>query len=176
MHWRLKHKGKRECIENSGGKTLSYDANQGIRILEIDGYAFKDINGNGELDVFEDWRCPLSERIKDFVGKYHLYQKEGILYYPHGKLILPMEFYEEFESVHVRRLIMQLDESEDVFYIMEHSMIAVFILMMDNDYGVKKGGYLLDVLLRGMKLKVLENMAYTIVEVLQGYLSIAYNS
>lgn len=71
---------------------------------------------------------------------------------------------------------MQLDESEDVFYIMEHSMIAVFILMMDNDYGVKKGGYLLDVLLRGMKLKVLENMAYTIVEVLQGYLSIAYNS
>ena len=55
-------------------------------------------------------------------------------------------------------------------------MIAVFILMMDNDYGVKKGGYLLDVLLRGMKLKVLENMAYTIVEVLQGYLSIAYNS
>ena len=48
MHWILKHKGKGECIENNGGKTLSYDANQGIQILEIDGYAFKDINGNGD--------------------------------------------------------------------------------------------------------------------------------
>ena len=77
MHWILKHKGKGECIENNGGKTLSYDANQGIRILEIDGYAFKDINGNGELDVFEDWRCPLSERIKDFVESITFIKKKG---------------------------------------------------------------------------------------------------
>ena len=27
-------------------------------IIEVDGYQFKDLNDNGELDPYEDWRAP----------------------------------------------------------------------------------------------------------------------
>ena len=48
-------------VENpNGGATLSYAADGAIELLEVkdgnDTLAFKDLNGNGELDTFEDWR------------------------------------------------------------------------------------------------------------------------
>ena len=43
-------------VVNEGGKTLGYDPNSGVTLLEDDGFAFKDLNKNGELDVYEDWR------------------------------------------------------------------------------------------------------------------------
>lgn len=43
-------------IVNEGGATLGYSKDSGLQIIEADGYAFKDLNGNGELDVYEDWR------------------------------------------------------------------------------------------------------------------------
>lgn len=30
-----------------------------VAILEQDGYRFKDLNKNGALDAYEDWRLPL---------------------------------------------------------------------------------------------------------------------
>ncbi len=32
------------------------------KIIQVDGYAFKDLNGNGKLDLFEDWRQPVDTR------------------------------------------------------------------------------------------------------------------
>ncbi len=43
-------------VTNEGGKTLGYSKSSGVTILEVDGYAFKDLNRNGELDTYEDWR------------------------------------------------------------------------------------------------------------------------
>ena len=34
------------------------------KIIQVDGYAFKDLNGNGKLDLFEDWRQPVDVRAK----------------------------------------------------------------------------------------------------------------
>jgi len=34
-------------------------------ILEVDGLKFKDLNGNGQLDVYEDWRQDVDARVKD---------------------------------------------------------------------------------------------------------------
>ena len=34
MQWKLTHKHNHACIENKGGKTLSYDPNLGIQIIE----------------------------------------------------------------------------------------------------------------------------------------------
>ncbi len=48
-------------IINEGGKNIAYSPNSGVKILEVDGYAFKDLNGNGVLDPYEDWRLPLEE-------------------------------------------------------------------------------------------------------------------
>ena len=34
------------------------------KIIQVDGYAFRDANGNGKLDLYEDWRQPVDERAK----------------------------------------------------------------------------------------------------------------
>ena len=38
-------------------------------ILEVDRYAFKDLNRNGTLDVYEDWRQPALARAKDLAAQ-----------------------------------------------------------------------------------------------------------
>ena len=43
-------------VTNEGGKTLGYSKSSGVSIIEVDGYAFKDLNRNGQLDTYEDWR------------------------------------------------------------------------------------------------------------------------
>ena len=37
-------------------------------ILEIDGLLFRDLNANGELDPYEDWRLPIDERVDNLVS------------------------------------------------------------------------------------------------------------
>ncbi|HJA28319.1 MAG TPA: glycoside hydrolase family 3 C-terminal domain-containing protein [Candidatus Olsenella pullicola] len=32
------------------------------KIIQVNGYAFKDLNGNGKLDLYEDWRQPAADR------------------------------------------------------------------------------------------------------------------
>ena len=34
------------------------------KIIQVDGYAFKDLNGNGKLDLYEDWRQSNEDRAK----------------------------------------------------------------------------------------------------------------
>ena len=50
-------------------------------ILEIDGYAFKDLNGNGELDVYEDWRRSVPERAEDLASKLPIERICGLMLY-----------------------------------------------------------------------------------------------
>lgn len=56
-------------VTNENGATLGYSADSGVKIIEVDGYAFKDLNKNGELDVYEDWRVDDKTRAKDLAGK-----------------------------------------------------------------------------------------------------------
>ena len=41
-------------------------------IIEVDGYQFKDLNDNGELDPYEDWRLTPEERADDLLAKMSL--------------------------------------------------------------------------------------------------------
>ena len=43
-------------LHQKGGKSISYCPESGVQLLYDKGYAFKDLNRNGELDVYEDWR------------------------------------------------------------------------------------------------------------------------
>ena len=52
-------------IENEGGETLGLSQTSGVKIIEDDGFAFKDLNQNGTLDVYEDWRKPVEERAQN---------------------------------------------------------------------------------------------------------------
>ena len=56
-------------VTNEGGETLGYSKDSGVKLVEQDGYAFKDLNGNGELDVYEDWRNDDKTRADDLASK-----------------------------------------------------------------------------------------------------------
>ncbi len=71
-------------VDNPGdGPTLSYGAESGITLLEeeIDGatYAFKDMNANGELDTWEDWRVEATERAADLADDMSIEQIAGLM-------------------------------------------------------------------------------------------------
>ncbi|AIW15760.1 glycoside hydrolase family 3 N-terminal domain-containing protein [Vibrio tubiashii] len=48
-------------------------------LLNVDGYQFRDSNGNGSLEPFEDWRLTPNERAQDLVGRMTLDEKAGMM-------------------------------------------------------------------------------------------------
>lgn len=44
-------------------------------VIDADGYQFKDLNDNGELDPYEDWRLTAEERAEDLLGRMDVTQK-----------------------------------------------------------------------------------------------------
>ena len=51
-------------------------------LVEADGLYFKDLNDNGQLDPYEDWRLTTDERIEDLVGRMTTVEKAGMLLIP----------------------------------------------------------------------------------------------
>ncbi|MBO5962837.1 MAG: hypothetical protein J6Q01_06835, partial [Alistipes sp.] len=68
-------------ITQQGGRTLGYNQNSGVEILEVEGYAFKDLNRNGKLDKYEDWRLPSKERAEDLASQLSLEEIAGLMLY-----------------------------------------------------------------------------------------------
>ena len=56
-------------VTNEGGATLGYSEKSGVSLLQVDGYAFKDLDRDGELDVYEDWRQDVDTRAKDLASQ-----------------------------------------------------------------------------------------------------------
>ena len=79
--WKENDKGTFKLITNEGGQTLGYSATSGIKILTVDQLAFKDLNKNGKLDPYEDWRLPVDERAKDLAAKLSVEQIAGLMLY-----------------------------------------------------------------------------------------------
>lgn len=48
-------------------------------ILTIAGKRFRDLNKNGRLDRYEDWRLPVAQRIDDLVAKMTVAEKAGLM-------------------------------------------------------------------------------------------------
>lgn len=51
-------------------------------VLEVDGYQFIDLNGNGELDVYEDWRQDAETRANDLVSQMTVREKIAQMQHP----------------------------------------------------------------------------------------------
>ena len=54
------------------------------RLLQVQGLTFKDLNGNGRLDPYEDWRLPAAVRAHDLVGRLQIAELAGLLL--HGNI------------------------------------------------------------------------------------------
>ena len=51
-------------------------------LLEVDGYIFKDLNANGQLDPYEDWRLSPEERAEDLLQQMTLKEKIAQMQHP----------------------------------------------------------------------------------------------
>ncbi|MGY5808889.1 glycoside hydrolase family 3 N-terminal domain-containing protein [Rhizobium sp. LEGMi198b] len=49
------------------------------KTLNVDGLSFKDLDSNGKLDPYEDWRLPAAERATDLVGRMTIEEKAGLM-------------------------------------------------------------------------------------------------
>jgi beta-glucosidase len=66
--------------ENSqaGGKVHVVEARV-KPIIGIGQLEFRDLNGNGQLDVYEDWRKPVERRVADLLSRMSLEEKAGLM-------------------------------------------------------------------------------------------------
>lgn len=53
--------------------------NQGVKIIKSQGYEFKDLNKDGKLDQYENWRLPNEIRVKDLISQMTLEEKIGFM-------------------------------------------------------------------------------------------------
>lgn len=74
-------------VHNEGGKDIAYGKDSDVTLLEVDGYAFKDLNKNGILDAYEDWRLPMEERVKDLVKQMSIRDIAGLMLYSQHQAI-----------------------------------------------------------------------------------------
>lgn len=79
--WTEKKVENFSVVANPKGQTLGYSPLSGIKILTIGGMAFKDLNKNGSLDRYEDWRLTAEERAKDLASKMKVDQIAGLMLY-----------------------------------------------------------------------------------------------
>lgn len=68
-------------ITQKKGQTLAYSPASGVGILTVDGYAFKDLNRNGSLEPYEDWRLPAETRAEDLASRLPVEEIAGMMLY-----------------------------------------------------------------------------------------------
>ncbi|WP_071146050.1 glycoside hydrolase family 3 protein [Bacteroides ihuae] len=68
-------------VKNSNGVTLGYSPDSGVKIITVNGLRFKDLNRNGKLDKYEDWRLPADVRAKDLAKRMSVAQIAGLMLY-----------------------------------------------------------------------------------------------
>jgi beta-glucosidase len=74
-------------ITNPGGATIGYSPASGVKLIIVKGLKFKDLNKNGKLDPYEDWRLPAEQRAKDLAGKMTIEQIGGLMLYSRHQAI-----------------------------------------------------------------------------------------
>ena len=68
-------------VKNAGGQTLGYSPASGVKILTANGLSFKDLNKNGALDPYEDWRLSADLRARDLAERLSIEQIAGLMLY-----------------------------------------------------------------------------------------------
>ena len=61
--------------------SLAFSTESGVKIIMKDGLPFKDLNKNGSLDAYEDWRLNVNERAKDLAAKLTIEEIAGLMLY-----------------------------------------------------------------------------------------------
>ena len=70
------------CTNNANQRTQPVLGIRTVQITKDKGLQFKDLNKNGKLDKYEDWRLTDNERIADLVSLMTLEEKVGLMFHP----------------------------------------------------------------------------------------------
>jgi beta-glucosidase len=68
-------------VSNQNGATLAYSNYSGVNLIVQNGYAFKDLNKNGSLDAYEDWRLDVRSRATDLAQQMSVRDISGLMLY-----------------------------------------------------------------------------------------------
>jgi beta-glucosidase len=79
--------GDIRVIEVPGAPVLGYSTRSGVQLLEVEGLPFKDLNRNGQLDPYEDWRRPVAERASDLASRLSPEEIAGLMLYSRHQAI-----------------------------------------------------------------------------------------
>ncbi len=69
-------------VMNNGGPILSYSKESGTNLIQLDGFAFKDLNKNGLLDQYEDWRETPLARAQNLSEMLTVEEMSGLMIHP----------------------------------------------------------------------------------------------
>jgi len=70
------------CSTSSNQKVQPILGTRSVHIIKDKGLQFRDLNKNGKLDKYEDWRLSDDERIADLVSQMTLEEKVGLMFHP----------------------------------------------------------------------------------------------
>ncbi len=77
--WEETSCGEFNLITQKDGPTLSYSPSSGVTILTVKDKAFKDLDRDGRLTPYEDWRLSPQERARDLAGRLSVEELCGLL-------------------------------------------------------------------------------------------------
>ena len=81
-------------VRQTDGPDLGYSPTSGVKIIEVDGKAFKSFDGSDTLLPYEDWRLPMEERAADLASRLSVDEIAGLMLYSiQNKLPMPNDTY-----------------------------------------------------------------------------------
>lgn len=81
-------------VRQTEGPELGFHPGSGVKIITVDGLAFKSFDGSDTLLPYEDWRLSAAERAADLASRLSDDEIAGLmLYSPQNKLPMPADTY-----------------------------------------------------------------------------------
>lgn len=68
-------------VRQNDGPDLGYSPTSGVKIIVVDGKAFKSFDGSDTLLPYEDWRLPMEERARDLASRLSIDEIAGLMLY-----------------------------------------------------------------------------------------------
>ncbi len=102
-------------------------------LLTVDGLTFKDLDKNGKLDPYEDWRLPAEVRVADLVHRMSLEELAGLMVHgtlPSSGTLGAMGVCKQYDLVKVRQFI---EEDHVNSFITRMNGFAEFLARQNNE-------------------------------------------
>lgn len=68
-------------VDNKAGAELGLAPDSGVKLVIVDGKAFKDMDRNGKLEPYEDWRLTPEKRAEDLAKRLSTEDIAGLMLY-----------------------------------------------------------------------------------------------